>query len=142
MGSKDSRIKALRRVPLLSGLSTKDLEHVLEIGKDQEFVPGLAIVTAGDRAKDFYLLLAGKARLTVPGRRTATLGPGDYFGEMSVLDGGPRSATIVAQTLVSCLRIGRSDFLKLLDAHGSIGRKILVEMSKRVRAAEKPPDRH
>jgi CRP-like cAMP-binding protein len=61
---------------------------------------------------------------------------------MAVLDGGPRSATIVALSLVSCLRLGRPAFLRLLNEHGSIGRKMLVEMSKRVRATEKPTDRH
>ncbi len=141
-GTKRSMIEALRHVPLLSGLSRKDLEQVLDLAVDREFTPGQVIVAVGDRGKDFYLLLSGKAKLTVPGRKTAMLKRGDFFGEMSVLDGGPRTATIVAESLVACLRIGRSDFLKLLDAHGSIGRKMLVEMSKRVRAAEKPPDRH
>lgn len=141
-GTKQSMIDALRHVPLLSRLSRKDLERVLDLAVDREFTPGQAIVKAGDRGKDFYVLLSGTAKLTVPGRKTAMLNRGDYFGEMSVLDGGPRTATIVAESLVTCLRIGRSDFLKLLDAQGSIGRKILVEMSKRVRAAERPPDRH
>ena len=64
------------------------------------------------------------------------LGPGDYFGEISVLDGGRRTATIVAETRVWTLRLDRSKFIPLLDRHGSIGRKLLVEMCGRLRAAE------
>ena len=142
MRTRDMRIEALGKVPLLSGLSKRDLRRVFDLGTEKEFFPGKVIVKAGNQARDFYLILQGTARLTVPGRRTALLGPGDYFGEMAVLDGGPRSATIVAETHVSVLRIGRSHFLKLLDSYGSIGRKILVEMSKHVRAAETAWRRH
>jgi CRP-like cAMP-binding protein len=137
MRTRDSRIDGLRKVPLLSGLSKRELASILELSQEREFGPGQVIVQVGNQASDFYLLLAGRARLTVPGRKTGTLGPGDYFGEMSVLDRGPRTATIAAETRVLSLRIGRTEFLRLIDAHGSIGRKILVEMSKRVRAAER-----
>ncbi len=139
---KEARIKALRSVPLLAGLSRRDLDLVDELGRDNWFRAGYVIVKAGNQARDFYLILQGQARLSVPGKRPRILGPGDYFGEMSVLDGGPRSATIAAQTKVLALRIDRRDFLALLDAYGSIGRKILVEMTKRVRAAEGASGRH
>ncbi len=138
MRTKDARIQALRNVPLFSGLSKRDLVHVLELSTEVEFFPRKVIVAAGDRAQDFYvLLLQGEVKLALPGRRSATLGPGDYFGEMAVLDGGPRSATITASTHISALRIERSDFLRLLDTYGSIGRKIAVELSKRLRACER-----
>lgn len=138
MRTEDARIQALRKVPLFSGLSKRDLVHVLELSTEVEFFPGKVIVAAGNRAQDFYiLLLQGEVKLALPGRRTSALGPGDYFGEMAVLDGGPRSATITAQTHISALRIERSDFLRLLDTYGSIGRKIAVELSKRLRACER-----
>ena len=142
MRTKDARIDALHRAPLLASLSRRDVARVFDLGTEEEFFPGKVIVKAGNQARDFYLMMLGQARLTVPGGRTVLLGPGDYFGEMAVLDGGPRSATIVAETHVSALRIGRSEFLALLDAYGSIGRKILVEMSKHVRAAENAWRRH
>ena len=136
MRTKEARIAALRGVPLLSSLSRQDLSRILELGREQEFRKGAVITKAGNQARDFYLILEGRTRLTVPGRRSATLGPGDYFGEMSVLDGEPRSATIEALTHVLALRIGRTHFLAMLDEFGSVGRKMLVEMSKRVRRAE------
>jgi CRP-like cAMP-binding protein len=136
MRTKDQRIEALRKVPLLAGLSKRDLARVLALAKEVEFWAGDVIVKDGDQADDFYLLARGNAKLSVPGRRTAILDPGDYFGEMAVLDGGPRTATIVAEDHGWALRIERSDFLRLLDAYPSIARTILIEMSKRVRAAE------
>jgi CRP/FNR family cyclic AMP-dependent transcriptional regulator len=142
MRTRDARIAALRKVPLLAALSKRDLARILDLGKEKEFPKGATITKLGNTGRDFYLILEGDARVTVPGRRTATLGPGDFFGEMSVLDGGPRSATIVALTRLFALRIDRGDFLKMLDEYGSIGRKILVEMSKRVRRAERATATH
>jgi cAMP-binding proteins - catabolite gene activator and regulatory subunit of cAMP-dependent protein kinases len=132
--TRDQRIAALGKVPLLAGLSKRDLGRILQLGKEVEFTPGQVIVAEGDRARDFYMILLGKADLLVPGRARTTLGPGDYFGEIAVLDGGPRTATITARTRVSALRIDGKDFVPLLDRYGSIARKILVEMTKRVRA--------
>jgi CRP/FNR family transcriptional regulator, cyclic AMP receptor protein len=129
-------------VPLLSSLSKAELGRVLALGDEVEFFPGKVIVEAGDVARDFYLLLAGSAKLTVAGKRSQTLGPGDYFGEMAVLDGGPRTATIVALTPVSALRIDRSDFLSLLKVNSSISRKILIELTGRLRASEAGASRH
>jgi CRP/FNR family cyclic AMP-dependent transcriptional regulator len=142
MRTRDARIGALRKVPLLATLSRRDLTRILDLGKEQEFRAGATITKTGNLGRDFYLILDGKARVTVPGRRTTTLGPGDYFGEMAVLDGGPRSATIEAVTRLFTLRIGRTEFLAMLDAYGTVGRKILVEMSRRVRRAEGASGRH
>jgi CRP/FNR family transcriptional regulator, cyclic AMP receptor protein len=139
---RDARIDALARVPLLSGLSKAELGRVLNLGDEVEFFPGKIIVEAGDLARDFYMVLSGTARLTVAGKKSETLEAGDYFGEMAVLDGGPRTATIVALTHVTALRIDRKDFLSLLKVNGSISRKILVEMTKRIRASEAAANRH
>src|SRR3989442_749104 len=101
----------LGKVPLLAGLSKRDLERVLGLGEEVVFTPGTVIVQAGDQAQDFYVLLEGEALVTVPGGKRARLGPGSHFGEMAVLDAGPRSATIAAETQVVGLRIGRPNFL-------------------------------
>ena len=136
MHMRDERVAALGKVPLLAGLSKGDRARILRLGKEVEFIAGEVIVAAGDRARDFYLILHGKADLIVPGIRKASLGPGAYFGEITVLDGGPRTATVIARTRVGALRIDGKDFVTLLDRYGSIGRKILTEMSRRVRSAE------
>jgi CRP/FNR family transcriptional regulator, cyclic AMP receptor protein len=142
MRTKDSRVALLARVPLFAGLSRRELREILALAQEMELFDGRPIVETGAQARHFYLLLEGSAKVTVPGRRARVLGPGDYFGEMTVLDGGPRSAGVVATSHGWALRIDRSAFLRLLDEHGSIGRKILVEMSARVRAAEGARGQH
>jgi CRP/FNR family cyclic AMP-dependent transcriptional regulator len=134
----DPRLHLLGAVPLFQGLSRQDLAEVLAVAREVEFPAGIDIVSEGSKAMDFFLILDGEAGVTIRGRRSQSqkLRPGDYFGEISVLDGGPRSATVTAETPVWALRLDRSKFLALLDRHGSIGRKILVEMSRRLRAAE------
>jgi CRP/FNR family cyclic AMP-dependent transcriptional regulator len=132
----NQRVEMLRSVPLFQGLSRRQVAQIAKLGREVEFLPGETIVEAGLKAMDFYLILTGRAKLQVPGRRARILGPGDYFGEISVLDGGPRTATVTADNRVWTLRLGRSKFIPLLDQHGSIARKILVEMCGRLRAAE------
>ena len=136
------RVDALSRVPLLSGLSKRDLGQILAIGSEREFSDGDVIVREGDLGRDFYLLLVGTAELKVPHQPPEPLGPGDYFGEIAVLDGGPRSATITATGPVTALRIERTAFIRLLDEYGSIARKILVVTVQRLRALEFPSERH
>lgn len=133
---RDKRLEMLRSVPLFQGLSRRELAGILEAGREVEFAPGEIIVERGLKAMDFYLIMDGQASLKVPARKVSMLGPGDYFGEISVLDGEPRSATITAETRMWALRLHRSRFIPLLDRHGSIARKILVEMCSRLRRAE------
>jgi CRP/FNR family cyclic AMP-dependent transcriptional regulator len=132
----DDRLQLLGSVPLFRGLSQRELKDVLAAGREVQFGAGSTIVEESDEAMDFFLILSGQASVEVRGRRRGKLGPGDHFGEMSVIDGGPRSANVTAEVSVWALRLDRSKFLALLDQHGSIGRKLLVELSSRVRAAE------
>jgi CRP/FNR family transcriptional regulator, cyclic AMP receptor protein len=133
---KASKIERLRHVPLFAGLSRRELADIVQVSDEIEFFPGETIVKRGLHADDFYLLLDGEAKVTVPGKRSRILRPGDYFGEISVLDGGPRTADIEAVTHVALVRIDRQAFVKLLDDIGPVARKILVVMCQRVRAAE------
>jgi CRP/FNR family transcriptional regulator, cyclic AMP receptor protein len=126
----------LGSVGAFKGLSRSELREIARIGSEAEFPAGSTLVEQGLQGADFYLILEGQARLQVPKKEPRTIGPGDSFGEISVLDGGPRTATVTAETRVLAYRISREQFLPLLDRHGSIGRKILVEMSGRLRYAE------
>ena len=128
--------KLLASVALFRGLSSRELSQIIKAGDEAEFAPGTPIVEHGMRAADFYLILEGMARVSVPKKKPRTLGPGDYFGEISVLDGGPRTASVVAEGRVLTFRLRRDAFTTLLDQHGTIGRKILVEMTGRLRYAE------
>jgi CRP/FNR family cyclic AMP-dependent transcriptional regulator len=126
----------LRSVPLFEGLSQKELQAVVRSAKQVEYAPDRDIVTEGATGVGFHLILKGKASVLVGGRTRAKLGPGDFFGEMSLIDGGPRSATVRADTDVRTLSLASWEFTPLLDANPSIARKLLVELSRRLRTAE------
>jgi CRP/FNR family transcriptional regulator, cyclic AMP receptor protein len=134
MASAELRI--LGSIPLFDDLTDDELSDVLAVGQEVEFGPGQPIVETGTQAMDFYMVIDGEASLTVPGGRTENLGPGSTFGELAVLDGQPRSASVIAASRVVALRIPRPEFIAMLDHHGTMARKILVQVSARLRRAE------
>jgi CRP/FNR family cyclic AMP-dependent transcriptional regulator len=135
--SKKDILAMLGQVPLFEGLSKKELEAIHNSAKVTEFPPGKTVVEEGATGVGFHLILEGEGAVTVGGRKRAVLRAGDYFGEMSLLDGGPRSATVRAETTVRTLGLTSWAFLPLLDEHPSMARKLLLEMSRRLRNLEK-----
>jgi signal-transduction protein with cAMP-binding, CBS, and nucleotidyltransferase domain len=89
MASKKDAVAMLKNVPLFEGLSRRELEQILKVAKEIEFDEGHAIVEEGATGVGFHLILEGEAHVLVGGRKRATLRAGDYFGEMSLIDGGP-----------------------------------------------------
>lgn len=134
--AKSSTAELLNCVPIFEGLSRKELRHVINASKEVEFPAGRAIVKEGDTGAAFHMILKGKARVTVRGRTKGRLGPGDYFGEMSLIDRGARSATVVAETPVRTLSLVSWSFLPLLDEMPSVAKKMLIVMSQRLRTSE------
>ena len=135
--TKREELEKLRSVPLFRGLSKRELNTVREAAKEVEFRAETDIVEEGMKAKDFFVILDGEAKVSVNGRRKATLGPGDYFGEMSVLDGGPRTATVTALTPVVALRVDSASLLSVLSTDASITKKIMLELAGRLRETER-----
>lgn len=133
----DDVMRMLRSVPIFEGLSEKELRSVVETGKEIQYAAGHRIVQEGATGVGFHLILDGRARVTIGGDQVASVGPGDYFGEMSLIDGGPRSATVEAETELRTLSLTSWEFMPLLDGNPTIGRKMLVELSRRLRAAER-----
>jgi CRP/FNR family transcriptional regulator, cyclic AMP receptor protein len=135
--AKDNRADLLGCVPLFEGLTRRELGHVINASKEVEFPAGRTIVSEGDPGTAFHMILKGKARVTVRGRTKTKLGPGDYFGEMSLIDRGKRSATVVAETPVRTLSLVSWNFLPLLDEVPSMAKKMLIIMSQRLRLSER-----
>jgi CRP/FNR family transcriptional regulator, cyclic AMP receptor protein len=135
--SKKDILAMLRQVPLFEGFSKRELDAVFSSAKITEFSPGKPVVEEGATGVGFHLILEGEAAVTVGGRKRAVLRSGDYFGEMSLIDGGPRSATVRAETPVRTLGLTSWAFLPLIDDHPSMARKMLVEVSRRLRGVEK-----
>jgi CRP/FNR family cyclic AMP-dependent transcriptional regulator len=137
MATKKDTMALLAGVPLFEGLSKKELNSILSVAKQIQFDEGHDIVEEGATGVGFHLVLEGEAHVLIGGRKRATLRAGDYFGEMSLIDGGPRSATVRTSTPVRTLALTSWAFMPLLDKNPSIARKLLAEMSKRLRNIER-----
>jgi CRP-like cAMP-binding protein len=134
--SQDEKMKRLEEVPLLEGCSQRQLRSVARIAEVIEVPAGTVLARAGQSGDQFFLILDGSARVDVPPRKRAKLKPGDYFGEMSLLDGGPRSATVTADTPLRLLVIQRRDFATLLREAPDLTQSLLATLSRRARQAE------
>ena len=138
--SQDDRIDRLEEVSLLAGCSRRQLRAIARISEVIEVPADAVLARAGHPGEEFFLILDGHARVEVSPRKRAKLGPGQYFGEMSLLDGGPRSATVLAETPLRLLVIKRRDFSTLLREAPDLTQNVLVTLSRRVRHAEAGPN--
>ncbi|MGE5226873.1 MAG: Crp/Fnr family transcriptional regulator [Planctomycetaceae bacterium] len=129
-------IETLREVPLFAGIADADLKRILEIGKEVTHTAGRPVLEADQSGVGLHVILSGQASIHVGGAEVGRFGPGEYFGEMSVIDGRPRSASVVADTDLVTFAIPAWNFERLMEQHPSIMRALLVELSGRIRAIE------
>ena len=140
-GVGDGRLWAdvLADVPLFAGVSKRHVRGIAKLTREATYHAGREIVRAGSPGSEFFVVLDGEVSVRRPGGRSPlSIGPGGYFGEMSLIDGGTRSATIVAKTDVRCLRLARAPFLRMLSREPEIAKVMLRELAGRVRRLEKP----
>lgn len=130
-------IDRIRSVPLFSDFGDKELQRVEAIAKEVEFPAGRVIAKQGESGVGFHMISEGEAAVSVDGVEHGTLGPGSYFGEMSLLDGGPRSATVTAATDLKTVSLTSWDFNVLLDEYPGLSRKLLIQLCRRLRSVER-----
>jgi len=135
MARENPALELLGSVDLFQGLSKKELQAIHSMSREQSFAEGAVVAEEGAAAGRFYLILDGKATVSVSAvdRPVATLGPGDYFGEISLIDGEPRSASVTADTPLRTLTLASFNFKAILHEYPATARKILLEMCRRVR---------
>ena len=134
--SRDARIRHLQRVPLFSGFGEDELRRVAELSRIVEAPAGTVVTQIGEPGDSFFVLIDGTVTVRTPVGAGSQLHPGDFFGEMSLLDGEPRSATITATTDLRLLVVDRSHFWRLLDETPDLISRILTILSRRVRRLE------
>lgn len=127
----------LRQVPLFAGLSDRHLRRVAKLVTIARFNANVDVVREGGHGHAFYIILDGRARVGRPSGPARTLGPGEYFGEMALLDRQPRSATVTTETGTTALRISATPFRKLLRSEPTIAIALLETLSTRVRELER-----
>ena len=127
----------LNKVPIFSDCSPKDLAAVARGLKEVRHKEGTVIAREGDPGLGLFIIVDGQAKVTIGGKSKAKLGPGDFFGEIALLDGGPRTATVTAETDVRLLGLTEWVFRGLLQDHPAIAVKTLQAMAGRLRQATK-----
>lgn len=130
-------VELLSRVPLFAGLSRAQLARLAAIAQDVHYNAGRMIVRRDDVGKAFYVIVEGQAKVVkgkqAAARAEATLTSGDFFGELALLDGEPRAASVVAASPLSTIRIERTPFRAMLHDEPDIAIKLLEGMARRIR---------
>jgi CRP/FNR family transcriptional regulator, cyclic AMP receptor protein len=136
MATREDQADMLSKVPLFQGLSKKELDFVLRASKEANFQPGAEIVREGARGTGFHLILAGKATVVQGGRELRKIGPGESFGDIALIDGGVRTATVRVDEPVHTLSLVEWEFKPLLLEYPQLAHKLLLELCRRLRDAE------
>ena len=130
--SQDSKANVLARAPLFEGLSRKDLVALAKLTEDMDVPAGKVLCKQGDVGHEFFVILEGDADVTRGVEHIATLGPGEMFGEIALLEHIPRTATVTAKTPLRFFVMTSQSFWSLIDHHPDIEREILRTLARRV----------
>ena len=142
MVARRSTADHLAAVPLFSSLSKRDLQQVGKATTEVRIDAGQTLVEQGRTGQEFFLILDGEAEVRRNDRRLTTLGPGDYFGELAILDRGPRSASVIAKTDMTVLVLSQRDFVGVLASIPGMALKLLTVMAQRLREADTKAHSH
>jgi len=139
-GKSDSKRArdSLGQVPLFAGLPPRHLKRVGDLTEEVRFMEGATVVRQGDAGDTFFVILEGEAKVAGPsGRVVNRLRPGEYFGEISLLDGGPRTASVVAETPLTMLALSRASLLRLVQREPAVGVRLLGHVAMMLRRLER-----
>ena len=132
----DPKLKALSNVGLFSGCSKKELQSVAGLCTPLSLDEGFVLTTEGTPGLQCFVIVDGTARVTIGGRKVGEIGPGECVGEMALLDGGPRSATVTAESPMNVYALSVSEFRSLLKVSPTILGKIATSLARRLRERE------
>jgi CRP-like cAMP-binding protein len=130
--------EALARVPLFSGLSSRHLRRLADSMQEVRYMEGASVVKEGDDGDSFFVILQGEAKVVGQGGTEVNrLRPGDFFGEISLLDGGARTATVVTETPMTMLELKRTEFLRMVEDEPDVAVKLLSHTASLLRRVER-----
>lgn len=126
----------IARVPLFEGLERRELARLADAFKERRYSAGATVASEGESGAGFFVISEGTAKVTVGGDERGALGPGDYFGEIALVDEGARTATITAETDMICYGLTPWEFRPIVETDGRIAWKLLQALARKLRAAE------
>ncbi len=130
---KDAKIQRLGGIPLFDGFSRKHLERISQLCTEIHLDAGKTLCHEGEAGSEFFVLEAGTVTVSTGGKEVATLGPGSFFGELALLDAGPRTATVTAAEDVTVLVLSRQEFMAMLKEEPQVALRMLPAIGKRMR---------
>jgi CRP/FNR family cyclic AMP-dependent transcriptional regulator len=130
--SQDTKVQALKGVPLFEGLSKKELVQLAKVSEDLEVEAGRELTREGETGQEFFVIVEGEIEVTIKGKRRASRGEGDFVGEIALLENIPRTATVSAKTPLRLFVLTRQDFRKLVDENRSVEQKVMRALARRV----------
>jgi CRP/FNR family cyclic AMP-dependent transcriptional regulator len=136
--SHDTKADALRRCPFFQGLSRNELIELAKVTEDLEVDEGKALTREGESGREFFVIVEGEVTVTKDGQEIRTMGPGDFFGEIALLEDTPRTATVVAKTPLRFFVLTRQAFRSLLAHQPELERKVLTALEERVGTTSEP----
>jgi CRP/FNR family transcriptional regulator, cyclic AMP receptor protein len=131
---KNAKVELIKRVPLFSHCSKKELGMVAQIADEIDLPEGKTLMREGDRGREFFVLVEGEADVRKGNRKVSTLGGGDFFGEIALVSQRPRTATVTTSSPVRALVVTEQSFRSLIDQAPDVQRKVLQALADRVAA--------
>ncbi len=136
MSAKNTHIELIGRIPLFASCSKKELREIASLTSEMTFKKGEVLTREGNTGDECFIIVEGTVRVSIGGAVLAELGSGQVVGEMSLLDNGPRTATITAGTDVTVLVLNPLEFATMLDGLPGVAKKLLRSLAQRLRAVE------
>ena len=139
---RKSKEELLANVRLFSTCNKRELARIASLVEEVDAPEGKVIVRQGDPGRECFVIAEGEARATIRGMGSQPLGPGSFFGEMSLLDQGPRSATVTAETDMHLLVLGSREFSSLVNEVPTVAVRMMRGLAERLRSAERQQPQH
>ena len=131
--ARDEKLDLLHRIPLFAGLGKRELERLGMLADEVDVPAGKVLMRQGDHGDEMMIVVSGEVSVDRNGQRINTLGPGDWFGEMALLDGGPRTATVTSTSPMRMLVVNHRDFHAVMDEFPGVAAQVLATLSHRIR---------
>ena len=134
--ARDEKLDLLQGIPLFAGLDRHHVERLGMLTEEVDVPAGKVLIRQGEYGDDMMVIVSGETSVDRDGARINQLGPGEFFGEIALVAGGPRTATITAQTPTRLLVLNRRDFHALMDEFPAVATKVLLTLAHRLRTLE------